>query len=129
MVASAAGRADGLSEPHDRVALLFPAPGALGDEARVDPRRAFDVLWPLAREPLGGDRAPTATRARLYREDAGHSLFPPGFEDRLKALRERALPSGVTLAGDWLVAPSVEGAVRSGIEAAREVLASLARQL
>lgn len=125
VVAAAAGRAGGLPEPHDRVALLFPAPGAFEDPARVDPRAAFELLWPLARTPLGGAGAPAATRARLYREDAGHSLFPPGFEDRLRALRACERPPGVALAGDYLVAPSVEGAVRSGIEAAREVLGSL----
>jgi len=126
VVASAAGRARGLSAAHDRIALVFPAPGALADPPRADPRETFDALWPLARSLIGGERGPDATRARLYREESGHSLFPPGFGTRLRDLHAIERPAGVWLAGDYLVSPSVEGAVRSGLNAARGVLDFLA---
>ena len=118
VVASAAGRVPGLPPENRRVALVFPSPGAVeaGPEAPPD---AFDAWWPPARPIVGGAEA---ERARVYREERGHALFPPGFGALLEAVRAAERPPGVFLAGDWLVSPTVEGAVRSGIEAARALL-------
>jgi oxygen-dependent protoporphyrinogen oxidase len=123
VVASAAGRVRESSPAHDRVALLFPAPEATRAASSNAPAAAFEAWWPAAREKVGG-AAPE--RARVYRETWGHSLFPPGFGARLAALRDAQGPGALRLAGDYLVSPSVEGAVRSGIEAAQGVLRALA---
>lgn len=119
VVASAAGRVPALSAEHRRVALVFPAPGA-SREGGGAPTDAFEAWWPPARPIVG---AAEAVRARVYREPHGHALFPPGFGARLERVRRATRPEGVHLAGDYLVSPTIEGAVRSGIEAARQVLA------
>ncbi|HSM36845.1 MAG TPA: FAD-dependent oxidoreductase [Longimicrobiales bacterium] len=120
VVASAAGRVPDLPPENRRVALVFPGPGAV--EAGPDaPKDAFDDWWPPARSIVGGA---DAERARVYREDRGHALFPPGFGGLLERVRAAQRPPGVFLAGDWLVSPTIEGAVRSGIEAVQALLES-----
>jgi len=122
VVASAAGRVPGQTAEHRRVALVFPGPASAGQGER-SPAEAFEAWWPAAR-PIVGEAE--AVRARVYREGHGHALFPPGFGARLEAVRHAERPAGVFLAGDYLVSPTVEGAVRSGLEAARKVLAASA---
>lgn len=122
VVASAAGRVPGLAAEHRRVALVFPGPATAGRGERT-PAETFEAWWPAARAIVGEAEA---VRARVYREAHGHALFPPGFGARLEAVRRAGRPAGVFLAGDYLVSPTVEGAVRSGIEAARQVFAASA---
>ena len=59
------------------------------------------------------------TRARLPLRMRVSSL--PGYLI-IRGLPRRLLPSRLALAGDYLVAPTVEGAVRSGLAAARRLL-------
>jgi protoporphyrinogen oxidase len=120
VVASAAGRVPGLPPENRRVALVFPAPDAV-ESGPAAPKDVFHDWWRPARPIVGG---PEAERARVYREDRGHALFPPGFGALLERVRTARRPPRVFLAGDWLVSPTIEGAVRSGIEAARALLAA-----
>ncbi len=61
-------------------------------------------------------------RAKLYRHVEGYPVFYPGYLRHLRKFPANALPPGIRLAGDYLVAPTVEGAVRSGERAADALL-------
>ncbi|MBV9109879.1 MAG: FAD-dependent oxidoreductase [Gemmatimonadetes bacterium] len=64
--------------------------------------------------------------ARLYRWEHGWTVIRPGYAQhlaRLRAERPDAESPRVTFAGDYLVAPNVEGAVVSGLRAAERLLA------
>ncbi|HEX6966452.1 MAG TPA: FAD-dependent oxidoreductase [Gemmatimonadaceae bacterium] len=64
------------------------------------------------------------TRARLYRFDEGTPIASPGFAAHRARGRELAdqLPLPIALAGDYLTAPLIEGAVASGERAAARLL-------
>ena len=47
----------------------------------------------------------------------------PGFIRRIQELDAVALPRGLAIAGDYMMAPTVAGAVRSGDRAVSRVLA------
>ncbi|MGH7448719.1 MAG: FAD-dependent oxidoreductase, partial [Longimicrobiales bacterium] len=64
------------------------------------------------------------TSAHVFRYDHGYTIFPPGYLGHIARFDDAWLPARVALAGDYLIAPTVEGAVRSGERAARRVLAS-----
>jgi protoporphyrinogen oxidase len=75
----------------------------------------------VARVLPGLERA--VTRAQVFRWREGWTLFPPGYPGRLPELR-RAVSGDerIALAGDYLYAPGVEGAVTAGIRAAGRIL-------
>jgi protoporphyrinogen/coproporphyrinogen III oxidase len=58
-------------------------------------------------------------RVKLYRHGYGYPVFYPGYLKHLRRFPVDALPAGIRLAGDYLVAPTVEGAIRSGEKAAQ----------
>ena len=61
-------------------------------------------------------------RAKLYRHVAGYPVFYPGYLKHLRQFPANALPQRLQLAGDYLIAPTVEGALRSGERAAERLL-------
>ena len=61
--------------------------------------------------------------ARVVRFDDAYTLFGVGHLRAIRAFDNAWLPRGIALAGDYLVAPTVEGAVRSGRAAASQLLA------
>jgi monoamine oxidase len=63
--------------------------------------------------------------AKLYRHAAGYPLFYPGYLKHLRAFPVSAQTRRVMLAGDYLVAPTVEGAIRSGARSARQLFDQL----
>jgi len=85
----------------DAAALLVP------EVARVLPRLPASIL-----------------QARLYTWADGWTIFGPGSLGRLPALRAAAWDSvpRAVLAGDYLYAPTVEGAVAAGLAAADRLL-------
>lgn len=98
-----------LGSPQSNAALIA------GGESAVD--RMLDVaehVYPGLRERV--------TRAKLYRHAYGYPVFYPGYLKHLRKFPGSALPAGVHLAGDYMVAPTVEGALRSGERAAADVL-------
>ena len=107
------------------VALLRP--DAAAEYVEAEARVIVDaVVADLVRFFPGIDSR--ISRARLYRWRDGNPLFYPGYLSHLAEFR-RGTPEErrpITLAGDYLVTPSVEGAIRSGVEAAERLLGRLA---
>ena len=97
--------------------VVFPAPAYLdGDPGDESLRR--DVL--AAVEPGLPGIGQAVSDVEVTRLDGGFRTFAPGWIRRL-AQQPPPLPPGIALAGDYLVAPTVEGAVRSGVRAAEQV--------
>lgn len=110
--------------PHgaERTAIVvYPAPAAVGRILGEAPDDALAALLPAVERALPGIRG-RVLRARIYRLPGGASLFYPGYLGHLARFRPAWLPDRLALAGDYLVAPTVEGAVRSGLGAARRLL-------
>jgi oxygen-dependent protoporphyrinogen oxidase len=88
--------------------------------------QVLDVILPDLAKTFPGI-ASTIRTARVYRWPYGWTLFRPGYLQhlaRLRAERPDAAHARVAFAGDYLVAPNVEGAVTSGLEAAERLLAA-----
>lgn len=119
------GTKRGRDAPTDRdVLLAWPTPDAAerlaGESSDVITAAMMPEIESLLPEVRGH-----VTRARLYRFDEGTPIARPGFAEhraRGRALAER-LPFPVALAGDYLTAPLIEGAVTSGEQAAARLLA------
>jgi protoporphyrinogen/coproporphyrinogen III oxidase len=72
---------------------------------------ALEQIFPGVRDQID--------RVKLYRHAYGYPVFYPGYLKHLRAFPAAALPAEIRLAGDYLVAPTVEGAIRSGARAAQ----------
>jgi oxygen-dependent protoporphyrinogen oxidase len=72
-------------------------------------------------------RAAHIERVRIYRWREGIPVFYPGFLARLGSFRSGAVEKDgvVALAGDYLVSPTMEGAVSAGLAAAERILSRL----
>lgn len=103
------------------VVVVYPAPATAQRLARATPEDTVDALMPALETALPGFAA-RVERARVYAFADGYAAFYPGYLRRLHAFDDGLLPPRIALAGDYLVAPTVEGAVRSGANAARRVL-------
>lgn len=103
------------------VVVVYPVPELGARLATAAPQQVVDELMPGLEAAFPGF-AQRIVRARSYTFPEGYSVFPPGSLRHLQALRDVRLPSRLALAGDYLVAPSVEGAVRSGTRAAERLL-------
>jgi oxygen-dependent protoporphyrinogen oxidase len=104
-----------LGSPEANAELIDSGEAAV--ERMID---AVEEVFPGIRQRL--------VRAKLYRHVAGYPRFYPGYLKHLRRFPAAALPERVQLAGDYLVAPTVEGAVRSG-ERAVQALLRYAREL
>jgi protoporphyrinogen/coproporphyrinogen III oxidase len=104
------------------VLVVLPRPDAAARLAGAEPRAAFELLMPAVRRALP-DLEQGLGRVLLVRVPDGQLLVPPGAGGRTRSFDPDWLPAGIALAGDYLRAPSVEGAVRSGEEAAARLLA------
>jgi protoporphyrinogen oxidase len=65
------------------------------------------------------------SRAKLYRHEEGYPVFYPGYLTHLRTFPLTAQTHRVMLAGDYLVSPTVEGAIRSGGRAAVQLMDQL----
>jgi protoporphyrinogen oxidase len=92
----------------------------------ASPREALDLLLPSVELVYPGI-SEQVTRARIYRFQDGRVLFYPGYLEHLRRFDPGWLPPRIGLAGDYLIAPTVEGAVRSGRRAAARLLERLPR--
>lgn len=120
----------GLVSPGKGLAVVFAGPEAAGRLQGAGPDDAAALLMPdVARVLPSLPR--TVLQARLYTWAQGWTLFGPGDLGRLPALRRAAWESSarVVLAGDYLYAPTVEGAATAGLAAADRLLARLAPPL
>jgi oxygen-dependent protoporphyrinogen oxidase len=78
-------------------------------------------------ETLLGFALPTFGSTSIVRLRCGLPVFYPGWLRLLQERRRSLTPGPITTAGDYLASPSVEGAIRTGEEAAERVLRWLAR--
>jgi protoporphyrinogen oxidase len=102
--------------------VLLPAPDRAEELAAAEPETAVEALLAPLEAALPGVRE-RVVRARHYALPHGYTLFPPGYVAHLGSFQEAWLPPCVALAGGYRVAPTVEGAVRSGERAAARLLA------
>jgi protoporphyrinogen/coproporphyrinogen III oxidase len=109
--------------PDGRGALVaFPTPEMAPTLIGAESGRILDLMMPEIERALPG-LARRVTRARVYRWSTGSPVMYPGYLGRLGSFR-RMCPEGrapIAVAGDFLYGPSVEGAVSSGVDAARRL--------
>jgi len=116
-------KAPGLVPPGRGLLVAYLAPAVAERAAAAPPAAVLDgALEGLARAfPRFRQQV---TRARVYRVPAGTALFGPEHFRHVARLDVSWLGSRLALAGDYLVAPTVEGAVRGGYAAAQRLLAA-----
>jgi protoporphyrinogen/coproporphyrinogen III oxidase len=108
----------GRGEAGALVVVPTPSTGEWWSEA--EPARVVESAMPTLETVLPGIRA-RILEARLIRLPDATFVPGPGHFDQATRLESLTLPPRVGLAGDYLVAPTVEGAVRSGVRAARRI--------
>ena len=108
------------------VLLAWPTPEAASRLASEPSDYVVAAMMPEV-ETLVPECRGRVTRARVYRFDEGTPLVPPGFvADRARGrMLADSLRAPIRLAGDYLTAPLVEGAVESGEWAANALLRAL----
>jgi oxygen-dependent protoporphyrinogen oxidase len=113
----------GLVPPGKGLLVVFCQPHAAERLLGASANDALGLLLPDVARALPGVES-AVVRARFYDWRHGWTIFGPGSLGRLPALRSLALDSSpsAVLAGDWLYAPTVEGAVTSGLAAADRLL-------
>ncbi len=117
----------GLVPPGTGALLALPLPEIGPRLMDATAEQVLDAILPDLRRPF--PRIDSAIRAvRPYRWEHGWTVFRPGMLQHLAALhRPGAIEAEprLALAGDYLVAPNVEGAVVSGLRAAERILSTL----
>jgi oxygen-dependent protoporphyrinogen oxidase len=116
----------GLVPPGKGLAVVFALPHAAERLLGASVDEAASLLMPEVARAL--PRLPsTVVESRLYTWAEGWTVFGPGALGRLPALRAAAWDSSprAVLAGDYLYAPTVEGAVTAGLAAADRLLSRL----
>ncbi|MGH7501023.1 MAG: FAD-dependent oxidoreductase [Longimicrobiales bacterium] len=103
--------------------VAFPSPAAATQLAAAAPASVADDLIAAVEAVIPGT-ARAVIHAKLFRQEDGYVLFEPGHLRRMAAFDETHLPSRLTLAGDYRVAPTVEGAVVSGERAAKRLMSA-----
>jgi protoporphyrinogen/coproporphyrinogen III oxidase len=103
--------------------VVVPAPAEGERWAEGEPAAALEVALPVVEAVLPGGRD-RIVEARLVRLRESTFIPGPGHFERVGRRGSQELPPRIVLAGDYLVAPTVEGAVRSGMAAADSVMAA-----
>ena len=107
--------------PEDRSLLLCLGAPAVNAALLAQPEIAVDRMIAAVKKLLPDTRQ-RITYAKLYRHEDGYPLFYPGYLQHLRTFpRSGAQTQRVVLAGDYLVSPTVEGAIRSGERAAAQL--------
>lgn len=100
--------------------VVIPAPSAGERWAGAGPGAVLAEAGPAIEAVLPGLMA-RVVEARLVRLEDQVFIPAPGHFQRLAALDPDWPPAGVAVAGDYLVAPTVEGAIRSGLAAGSRI--------
>lgn len=102
--------------------VALPTPEAAPALVELDSREVLERMLPEIQMAFPGIER-QILRARVYRWPVGTPVFFPGYLRHLGRFRGGSLEAGtmLALAGDYLYSPSVEGAVVSGLEAARRL--------
>jgi len=113
----------GLVPPGRGALVAFPLPHTGERLLGATPQEALRALLPDLALPFPGIEQ-WIRAVELYRWPHGWTLFPAGYLAHLGRFRAGRLESEprLALAGDYLHAPTVEGAVASGLRAAERVL-------
>jgi oxygen-dependent protoporphyrinogen oxidase len=101
--------------------VAYPAPTVAAGMTEAPVEETTERMVSALTEALPGLRD-RIRHARLYRFPEGYTLYYPGYLRHILSFDERWVPEGVALAGDYLVAPTVEGAVVSGRRASDRLL-------
>ena len=112
-------KTEGLVPVENSLLICLGAPGA-NEELINAPEMAVTRMIDAVEQVLPGTRSMIA-RAKLYRHADGYPLFYPGYLRHLRSFPLTAQTKRVMLAGDYLVAPTVEGAIRSGARSAQHL--------
>jgi len=112
-----ATKAPGIVPEGSGLIVAFPSPAKVAGLLEGPPERTPPEVLP-ALDRLLGSVSGMAKVVKVYRHVEGHTQFYPGYIRHLLRFREEWLPGRVALAGDYLVAPTIEGAVISGERAA-----------
>jgi protoporphyrinogen/coproporphyrinogen III oxidase len=108
-------------EPSGDALVVMPSPAAAQRLAGVAASNVVAALLPPLEQVYPGITS-RVVRARTYRFEAGYTVFYAGYVQRLAGFEADSTPARLALAGDYLQAPTVEGAARSGVAAARRLL-------
>lgn len=103
------------------VVVAFPAPAIAPELATASPEAVVDRMLPALETMLGPLEASIAA-AKVYRHESGFTQFYPGYLRHLASWDDGWVRGRVEVVGDWRVAPTVEGAVRSGEAGAARIL-------
>lgn len=106
--------------PHNRSLLICLGAPAYNEEFLAQPETAVERMIAAVEAIRPGTRA-QLRHAKLYRHPEGYPLFYPGYLRHLRTF-PTATQRRVCLAGDYLVSPTVEGAIRSGARAAQQLI-------
>ncbi len=106
--------------------VVMAAPEHAAEMASLDPDEMLSRCLPAVERIFPGVRG-LIMRARVTSFPEGNTIFYPGYVRHLRGFDPDAVPARCALAGDYLVAPTVEGAVRSGGAAAARVLSRINR--
>lgn len=110
--------------PEDRSLLICLGAPAANAELLAQPEAAVERMIAAVEALLPGTRR-LISHAKLYRHVDGYPLFYPGYLKHLRAFPRSTQRARVVLAGDYLVSPTVEGAIRSGERAAAQLVDQL----
>jgi len=111
----------GLTGAAREAMVIVPAPAVQAALLAAEPQEVLDSLLPSI-ELVYPRLSERIVRAKIYRFQDGRVAFYPGYLTHLTRFDPGWLPPALALAGDYLVAPTVEGAVRSGLRAAARLL-------
>jgi oxygen-dependent protoporphyrinogen oxidase len=118
-------KVDGLVPANRGLIVAFPSP-AIAAKLASDETDSIPSLIIPALEEAFGPLQRRVIRVKAYRHPEGHTQFPPGWIRHLQTFDEQWLPERMAIAGDYMVAPTVEGAVLSGERAANRLTAIFA---
>jgi predicted NAD/FAD-dependent oxidoreductase len=113
----------GIVPPGRGLVVIFPAPDVARRAVDAPPEEVVQALLPAVESALPGVTN-AVERARVYRFPEGYTNFHPGFIRHVARFDAAEVPPPLVLAGDYLVSPTVEGAVLSGLRAAERLLSA-----